>query len=79
MMLKLPVKIIEKLRNTIEWAIDRARSLLYDRHLDNTVLCVLYGVAKVMEKQNPKSRSRRSSQHIRNVTVRSLKSFDTSY
>ena len=42
MMLKLPVKIIEKLRNTIEWAIDRARSLLYDRHLDNTVLCVLY-------------------------------------
>ena len=42
MMLKLPVKIIEKLRNTIEWAIDRARSLLYDRHLDNIVLCVLY-------------------------------------
>ena len=31
-----------------KWAIDRARSLLYDRHLDNTVLCVLYGVAKVM-------------------------------
>ena len=37
-----------KVEDTIEWAIDRARSLLYDRHLDNTVLCVLYGVAKVM-------------------------------
>ena len=42
MMLKLPVQIIEKLRDTIEWAIDHARSLLYDRHLDNIVLCVLY-------------------------------------
>jgi len=48
MMLRLPVKIIEKLRDAIDWAINRARSLLYDRHLDNTVLCVLYGVAKVM-------------------------------
>ena len=69
MMLKLPVKIIEKLRNTIEWAIDRARSLLYDRHLDNTVLCVLYGVAKVM-RAKPESCPRRSSQHIRNVMVK---------
>lgn len=48
MMLKIPVNIIETLRDSVEWAIDRARSLLYDRHLDNTILCVLYGVAKVM-------------------------------
>jgi len=47
-MLGLSNHVVEKMRETIEWAIEHMRSLLYDRHLDNTVLCVVYGVAKVM-------------------------------
>eukprot|EP00939_MAST-03C_sp_MAST-3C-sp1_P005209 g5209.t1 len=47
-MLGLSRVAVAKMRETIGWAIEHVRSLLYGRHLDNTVLCVVYGVAKVM-------------------------------